>query len=1261
MDTWVPLEDNLEPKELREIEAPLTTPTSFPAFPYGTPYTIQTEFMQQLFECIDQRKVGIFESPTGTGKSLSMICGAVSWLMEHERAEKEKAEKERQEEEEKRWSSLKEDNKSTSLKSSTNDDTPDWVQQHRAISDAAIERQEREARRLELEARVKKIRDREKKMRENMARKMKRQATGTNGFRSTGGQAKKKKDQEQYEDDMDDTEFLVDEYDSDDNRKGGRKAEGRGDDCSNVSKEVLELLRSFEAREVEHGSRRAGFGLDDEEEEPDVLKIYYCSRTHSQLSQFVDELRKTSYGDHLHVISLGSRKSLCINERFQKMASFKSDKTAEPIINVNKLNDACLDAQKAGASSDQRCEFLHMPTRSFKNKARRGVGAGSSDDDEDSSASKREWWKSDVIDSDEKLLDFRDNTLARIRDIEELAELGSELETCPYYGSRQTVRHCQLVTLPYNLLLHASTRDSLKLVIKNNILLLDEAHNLINSLLQMHSVALSLYQIQLAQDQLQVYLNRYEKRLSSVNEGYIRVLIRILECLGGFVEKWKAGPSRLQQAQAQPRGNPSDRAIRPTDRVMKVNEFLHEAGMDHINLFKAHAYLETSGVARKLQGLHESLQKKEAKRLIKEEAKASVKIHTNRTSFSRNGTQQPAHQGSTTPILLTVDAFLMSLLNADNDGRVIITMEEDISSAGDDDNDDTIRPGPVAAEPVSARDRKPILKFMLLNPANVFKPLVDEARSVVLAGGTMEPVSDLLSHLFPYLREGSTGQHGNLSLQSATALYPKIHRFSCGHVIPKENLMTLVMEKTPSGGSLELNFTNRNLNQVIDGVGQSLVNLLGVIPDGVVVFFVSYSYMAQVLTRWQIKGTTSSGALAANTIMERIQSRKRVFIEPREANEADRMLKEYQESILARPEHETPALGSQSGPRGAVLFSVVGGKMSEGINFSDRMGRGVVMVGMPFPNKGSAELQERMRYMDQVQQEEQQQLQKPGNSSTPLRMTAGSEYYENLCMRAVNQSIGRAIRHQNDYAVIVLMDKRYGVPRIQKKLPGWIGSSMEICEQFGPVIVILVMESSPSQPSNLPSAPEGYTYAGPVSDFLPSSKLNAIPNGTLNESSDTQDSSSKTDCPASTIPSSSSAGSDCVFEKKGTKEGDEYLIRVIEVPQPEGRYPPQKRIAISYYHKKWYAFINVCPHQGSALSRGSMIDIEDMGIVWGAGITCSLHDWSFDAYSGQSESTRFVIDTYDVKEIDGHVFVSKEPRNANVAGPRRDFGGREMN
>ena len=45
--------------------------------------------------------------------------------------------------------------------------------------------------------------------------------------------------------------------------------------------------------------------------------------------------------------------------------------------------------------------------------------------------------------------------------------------------------------------------------------------------------------------------------------------------------------------------------------------------------------------------------------------------------------------------------------------------------------------------------------------------------------------------------------------------------------------------------------------------------------------------------------------------------------------------------------------------------------------------------------------------------------------------------------------IGRAIRHGNDYATIILLDRRFTENRIKRKLPRWIGDGIVASESFG--------------------------------------------------------------------------------------------------------------------------------------------------------------------------------------------------------------------
>jgi len=221
---------------------------------------------------------------------------------------------------------------------------------------------------------------------------------------------------------------------------------------------------------------------------------------------------------------------------------------------------------------------------------------------------------------------------------------------------------------------------------------------------------------------------------------------------------------------------------------------------------------------------------------------------------------------------------------------------------------------------------------------------------------------------------------------------------------------------------------------MIDELGRALLNICSVVPDGVVVFFPSYAYLSSILSRWETSLSPSNTSL-----LSRLKSKKALFKESKEES-VETVLTSYAQAI-------------DSG-QGGLLLSVVGGKMSEGINFSDSLGRCVVIVGLPFPNINSTEWKAKIEYIesatiDRLSSPDPSQLesglsdgiQENGLSKEEVLRRAkeqGREFYENACMRAVNQSVGRAIRHKGDYAAIVMIDSRFSGERIKGKLPGWI-------------------------------------------------------------------------------------------------------------------------------------------------------------------------------------------------------------------------------
>ncbi|XP_045385335.1 regulator of telomere elongation helicase 1 isoform X2 [Lemur catta] len=300
----------------------------------------------------------------------------------------------------------------------------------------------------------------------------------------------------------------------------------------------------------------------------------------------------------------------------------------------------------------------------------------------------------------------------------------------------------------------------------------------------------------------------------------------------------------------------------------------------------------------------------------------------------------------------------------------------------------------------TAAPRKPgkVLSYWCFSPGHSMRELVRQGvRTLILTSGTLAPVSSFALEMqipFPVCLENP-------------------------HVIDQHQIWVGIIARGPDGAQLSSAFDKRFSEEYLSSLGKTLGNVARVVPHGLLVFFPSYPVMEKSLEFWR-----------ARDLARKVEALKPVFVEPRSKGGFSEVIGAYYERVAS------------PGSSGATFLAVCRGKASEGLDFSDMNGRGVMVTGLPYPPRMDPRVVLKMQFLDEMQ----------GQSRAGVQFLSGQEWYRQQASRAVNQAIGRVIRHRQDYGAVFLCDHRFAYADARAQLPSWVRPYVKVYENFGHVI-----------------------------------------------------------------------------------------------------------------------------------------------------------------------------------------------------------------
>ncbi|KAJ6847349.1 putative DNA repair helicase UVH6 [Iris pallida] len=525
--------------------------------------------------------------------------------------------------------------------------------------------------------------------------------------------------------------------------------------------------------------------------------------------------------------------------------------------------------------------------------------------------------------------------------LQDLRSVGKERGICPYFLARQMIKYANVVVYSYQYLLDPKVAGIIsKEMEKECVVVFDEAHNIDNVCIEALSVSVR------------------KQTLDGATRNLARMAKEIDKFKATDVNRLRTEYNRLVEGLAQ-RGN-----LPLTDAWLSnpalPDDILKEAVPGNIR--KAEHFL--SVLRRLVQYLKGRLQTETFETDGPVTFVASVHSQVGIDQKMLRFCYDRLHSLMLTLEITDTDEFLHIQTVCDF-ATLVGTYTRGFS---------------IIIEPYDERMPHipdPVLQLSCHDASLAIKPVFDRFQSVIITSGTLSPID-----LYPRLLNFN----------------PVISR-SFTMSLTRDCICPMVLTRGSDQLPVSTKFDMRSDPGVVRNYGRLLLEMVAAVPDGVVCFFVSYSYMDGIVNSWNEMG-----------ILQDVMQHKLVFIETQDVVETTLALDNYRRACDCG--------------RGAVFFSVARGKVAEGIDFDRHYGRLVIMFGVPFQYTLSRILLARLEYLRENFQIKE------------------GDFLTFDALRQAAQCVGRVIRSKADYGMMIFADKRYSRHDKRSKLPGWILSHL---------------------------------------------------------------------------------------------------------------------------------------------------------------------------------------------------------------------------